>query len=817
MAFFQKSKSKTISETETLVKNVMPNHSNCDNQKAAEYLHYQVASAQKLYVRIHSTIALVNALIDVVHSIASEIETLEGHTKQVSNEMDHYAQITDEVKSVIENIEVVSSKISAEAQEKGHQIVENSTETMQAIYQSVEKTTEVISALNTQVNNINIMVETIKAISNQTNLLSLNARIEAARAGEAGRSFAVVASEIGKLAEESAVAASTIESISKEIVGQIDHVVTASKGSLTQVDMGLSHTREISEVLNDILKSIDLYRQAASDIAGATEKQIGSLGQVTQSVDSMTQSSGHMFGTAQNVILNASDVENSLKWLEHASQNSIQMSHQLKNVLNLERETLNASTHFQGSAFTYDPAEAVELTTVGFLKNVHGCLLGVGDNGDVYPMIAKAWQPSSDFKTWTFTLRSDVKFHNGVTLTADDVICTFEQVLNPKHKKANAWFLFDVEGAEEYYEGRAQTISGLKKMGSYQIAMTLKYVYSGFLMNLAFASLAIMEKSALKRGEFVGCGPYVPKIVNDHEIILKRFDAYFGGPAYVDQINLYKNEVDFIEQFKKGRYDFCEVHDRKFVDAIKLLPDFKLVNCPQLSTEYAAFNFSRASIFAKEVKLRRAINYALNEKAIIEYYDGAAKVAKGPFPPSILNDTSLSGFPYDLQKAKALLAESGYKGERLKILVREGEVSFVNTQITKALDSIGVAYEWVKVSGKDYYKSESIQKADLITLTWKADTGEYDNFLQPLFSQNSPFSFGFDHPDIVNQMMTAKQMINPEQKQNAYKAIQRSIVEACPWVFISHPEALFAHRKTVENARLSVLGHPSFDVIYFNG
>lgn len=815
MAFFQKSKLNV--ENELAKSSLVSNDGHCENPKAAEYMHYQVASSQKLYVRIHSTIALVNALIDVIHSISSEIETLEGHTKQVSSEMDQYATITDEVKSVIENIEVVSVKISAEAKEKGNQIVENSTETMQAIYQSVEKTTEVISALNTQVNNINIMVETIKAISNQTNLLSLNARIEAARAGEAGRSFAVVASEIGKLADESAVAATTIESISKEIVGQIDHVVTASKGSLTQVDLGLSHTREISTVLNDILKSIDLYRQAASDISKATEKQIDSLEQVTHSVNSMTKSSGHMFGTAQNVILNASDVENSLKWLEHASQNSIQMSQRLKEVLNLERRPLSASTHFNGSAFTYDPAQAVELTTVGFLKNVHGCLLGVGDNGDVYPMIAKSWQPSSDFKTWTFSLRNDVKFHNGSMLTADDVIYTFEQVLSPKHKKANAWFLFDVDGAEAYYEGKTQHIQGLKKMGTYQISITLKYVYSGFLMNLAFASLAIMQKDALQRGNFVGCGPYVPEIISDHEIRLKRFDAYFGGPAYIDQINLYKNEKDFIENFKRGRYDFCEVHDRKHVADIKALPNYKLLNCPQLSTEFSAFNFSRASIFTKEVKLRRAINYALNEKAIIGYYDGAAKVAKGPFPPSILNDASLLGFPFDLQKAKALVAESGYKGERIKILVREGEISFVNEQLVKALDSIGIAHEWVKVNGKDYYKSESIQKADLITLTWKADTGEYDNFLQPLFSHNSPFSFGFYRPELESSMMAAKQMINPELKESAYKEIQKTIVEACPWVFISHPEALFVHSHSIENARLSVLGHPSFDVIYFKG
>lgn len=784
-----------------------------DDHTIALLLSNQGNSAGKLLVRINNTVAMVKGLIDIIDTISGEIDNLDQEIVQVSSEMDQYTALAEEVKASVSQIEDVSVNIAHEAKIKGTEIIDRSTETMHTIQESVQTTSDIIKTLNTHITKIDDMVHMIKDISDQTNLLSLNARIEAARAGEAGRGFGVVASEINKLADESAEAANNIENISKEILNNVQTVIDSSDDSQQKVENGLKHTEALRTVLTDILTSITEYETISNEISRAIDHQIDSLMAVSGAVDTITTSSSNIQGTAQTVILNSSDVQNSLQWLEVASSQSLQINEALKNVLSVKHEPIVVKTHITGSNFIEDPAKGIELTTLGLLKNSHACLLGVGDQGDIYPMIAKSWSPSKDFKTWTFTLRNDVYFHNGQKVTADDVIYSYLQVLDPVDKKSNAWVLFDVVGAEEYYNGTANNVSGLKKLGEHRFQIQLKYVYSGFLMNLAFASLSIMHKASLQQRQYVGCGPFTSETIDENHMILRRFDRYFGGAAYLDKIHVTKNSDTFKEDLEAGVYDFVEISDREILKTMGGQKVYEMDAFNQLATEYALINFNRSSVFASDVNIRRAMNYAFDNQALIDYYGGAASVAKGPFPPNILDNKYLPGFKYDLNKAKQLMNQSTYKGETLKLLVREGELNQTSKMIKHTLESIGIKVELIAVPGNAYFRAESTARADMVTLSWKADTGDYDNFLTPLFSPTSAFSFGYNNPTVNAKMVEAKQIIDPIQKIQAYREIQDAILEDCPWLFIAHPQSTIAYKPYMENVKLSVLGHPSYDTI----
>lgn len=794
-------------------KDVTKQITNTEQVRTSLLLDNQSTSANKLFIRINNTISMVKGLIEVISTISDEIELLDDGIVHVSDEMSQYTALAQEVKASVSQIESVSRKITNETEEQGNQMISSSISTIESIKDSVEDTSQIIKNLNVYINKIQNMVYMIKEISEQTNLLSLNARIEAARAGEAGRGFGVVASEINKLADESASAAAEIENISNEIVQNIDVVVKSSLDSQTKVQEGLNNTNDLKKVLKDILSSIKQYDVISTEITQAIDEQIDSLMKVTDAVSDITHSSNAILGTTQTVMLNSNDVNNSLSWLNKSADQAIQINNALIESMNTSHEPTRLVTHINGSEFVEDPASGIELTTLGLAKNSHACLLGVGDNGDIYPMIAKSWTPSKDFKTWTFYLRNDVLFHNKAKLTADDVIYSFEQVLDPINKKSNAWVLFDILGAEEYHNKTSNHIAGLRKINDYQIEIELKYIYSGFLMNLAFASLAILHKKSLQENKYVGCGPYVPVHISDAEKKLVKFKSYFGGAAYVDEIHVYKNDLDFKEKVLSGFYDFTEVGDRSLLPELSKDDRYTIQSFNQLATEYALFNFNRDSVFTRDVKVREAINYAFDNQAMVEYYGGAATVCKGPFPPNILDNKHLSGFSYQLEKAKHLLSESSYRGETIKLLVREGDLNFVSQQIIKAIESIGIKIETVTVAPYDYFKPESTSRADLVSLSWKADTGDYDNFLMPLFSPSSQFSFGYKNESVMEKMLAAKQLINPEQKIMAYREIQDLIIEDCPWIFIAHPQSSLLYKKNLENATLSVLGHPSYDMI----
>jgi ABC-type transport system substrate-binding protein len=812
--FFSKTVKKVEAQGVELRQELVQNSKSENSEEISLLLNNQINGTKKLVSRIKNNVVMVENLIEVVSQISSEIERQDAEIITVSDEMVQYTALAEEVKASIIQIEDLSAEISRNTQENGTKIVESSIDTINGIRSSVMDTSDIITSLKDNVGAIGSMVDMIKNISDQTNLLSLNARIEAARAGDAGKGFAVVASEINKLANESSEAAEKIEALSSQIHKKINVVIDASSESIECVDAGIESTNDIRGVLEDIIGSVASYDRIASEISGAIENQIESLTSVSESVVKLTGSSERILLESQSALMASSDVKNSLEWLDQSSALFEETIEHLNSRMNLAYKPTTLTTHISGEDFCFDPAKGVVIASWGVEKNCHCNLIGFGDKGDIYPLIAKAWHSKNDNLTWDITLRNDVYFHNGKKLTAEDVLYSFKRLLDPKEKNSHAWFLFDIDGAEDYHLGRATDIRGLSKINEYKISITLKSVNSGFLLNLAFPALAIINKEAHRQGNLVGCGPYVHGEHTEDMRVLNKYDRFFAGPAYVDKIVIYRNDVNIVENLEKGKYDFLELSDKKALDSVRGNGSYEMVECSLLSTEYSGFNFRRDTVFAKDADIRRAINYAFdNQKVINDYYEGKAKVAKGVFPPNMVDDSHLRGFECNLDKARRLLAQSSYKGETLKILNKGKEIGFVLKTLIEGLEKIQVKYEVVSVKSEAYFKSESIAQADMITLCWKADTGDQDNFLMPLFDASSFYSWGYDNKDVLNKMIYAKSLISPVKKEACYKEIQDIILEDCPWVFISHPQATLASKTYLENVGVNILGYPSYDNI----
>lgn len=816
--FFSKTMKNVENNTTDKVENQVKQEQESKHKKEiALLLNNQINGTKKLVSRIKNNVVMVESLIDVVSLISAEIEEQNTEIVSVSDEMIQYTALAEEVKANITQIEDLSNEISKNTQEKGNKIVESSIATINTIRSSVTETSTIIRSLEDNVGAISSMVDMIKSISNQTNLLSLNARIEAARAGDAGRGFAVVAAEINKLANESSMAAEKIEILSNQIHKKIDVVIDASEDSIESVDAGIESTNNIRGVLEDIIASVATYDRIASEISEAIEHQIDSLTAVSESVVKLTDNSEKVLLESQSALMSSSDVKNSLEWLEQSSVLFEKTTENLNKKMNYDYKAMTLTTHISGEDFCFDPGKGVVISSWGVERNCHCNLIGFGEKGDIYPLVAKAWYAKNNNLTWEIILRNDVRFHNGKKLTADDVLYSFKRILDPKEKNDHAWFLFPVEGAEDYYSGQASDVQGLKKINDYKISITLKSVYSGFLLNLAFPALAIIDATAHRQGHIVGCGPYMPAEHDDTKRVLKKYHDFFAGPAYVDEVVVYRNDKAILENLQKGKYDFLELSDKKMMEVVRENPAYDMIDCSLVSTEFGGFNFRRDTVFSRDVDVRRAINYAFdNQKVVQEYYDGKAKVAKGLFPPNILDDSHLRGYDFNLDKARRLLAGSSYNGEILKILNRGSETGFVVKTLMACLESLQINYEIVAVKSETYYKEDSVKKADIIILAWKADTGDQDNFLMPLFDVSSFYSFGYDNKAVLEKIVHAKSIINPAKKESCYKEIQAMILEDCPWLLISHPQSTMASKTYLENVGVNILGYPSYDNIMIN-
>jgi len=262
-----------------------------------------------------------------------------------------------------------------------------------------------------------------------------------------------------------------------------------------------------------------------------------------------------------------------------------------------------------------------------------------------------------------FNLRKGAKFHNGKEITAEDVKYSLERLLNPSLKSPNSWFLHPIEGATEYNEGKSKVFSGIKILDRYRISIKLESPYSGFLLNLAQTCCSILEKEDLIRNKFTGCGPFIIEEKDEEKYIFKAFNDYLGGKAYVDRLEFVYRDDKYLENFIDGKYDFV-ILDRN--NAVNELSKFKneiaIHKQDVMIIQFAGFNLRKNSVFAKDKILRKAINYSINKNRIInDIINNLATESKGVFPPAILDNKHLSGFSYDLNKAKKILLDRRFE------------------------------------------------------------------------------------------------------------------------------------------------------------
>ena len=133
---------------------------------------------------------------------------------------------------------------------------------------------------------------------------------------------------------------------------------------------------------------------------------------------------------------------------------------------------------------------------------------------ELQPGLAEKWEVTPDGLVYTFHLRQGVKFHSGDILTADDVIFTFDRMLNPATKALNTDFLDMIAGAQERMDGAATETTGLKKIDDNTVEITLAAPYAPFLANLATPAGSIFSQAYVEQvgDDFgtkpVGTGPF---------------------------------------------------------------------------------------------------------------------------------------------------------------------------------------------------------------------------------------------------------------------------------------------------------------------
>ncbi|MDF2557281.1 MAG: chemotaxis protein [Bacillales bacterium] len=771
----------------------------------------QKVTVDRISGKIEETGFAVENLIGITQKVAQSVEVQMESISKVASEIANYSVLTEEVFASTENSKKIADH-TMEAAQEGSKAVHKSIEAMGEIQSSVDYAKEVVMRLSLKAVHIDDMLKAIKDIAGHTNLLSLNASIEAARAGEAGRGFAVVAQEVKNLSERSAKSAEDISKTIEEINRSISDTIEAMNKSGEKVNEGSDIANNTLEVFNNIINAVTTSASITQEINLAVSKQTQSLEEILASTEEMNAVSRNVIAMIEIASMDTQYTKAALQKLSEVSRNLDLISGKLLARLSVgERSECSLNTAFVTAPLNYDPAMAYDQESGQILVNVHSGILTIGASGEILPGIAKSWYVEEDNLTWVFNLRKGAKFHNGAEITAEDVKYTYKRLLDPDVGSPNNWYLEQLEGYQDFVSGRTREVSGIKILDRYRIALKLSSPYSGFLLNLAQFSCSIISKGEGENGAVIGCGAYIIESRNNEGCVLKAFKDYYAGTPYIDKVNIKFNENHAADKFINGTYDFVLVDGKENREKLRdVSSSIKMRSI--LGSYYVGFNLESNSLAIKDLDIRKALNHAVNKKKIIdEILGGMAVESKGPVPPDMIPNDNLQGFVYNPSLAKDIIRKKWTSPIKLKVISREGSEDTVFNKITKYvvedLKAVGVECDVEKVPLDRYLKPETIKKCDLFISRWIADTGDPDNFLQPLFNHSTITNFTrYDNFEVTHLMNEAKGVINPLKRMDIYKEVQRKIVNDIPWIFLYHPQMGHVHREGILGTKQSPLG-----------
>ncbi len=299
-----------------------------------------------------------------------------------------------------------------------------------------------------------------------------------------------------------------------------------------------------------------------------------------------------------------------------------------------------------------DPHKTVAAATFQITRNIYDTLVQTDAKGQILPDLATEWTPSEDGLRWTFTLREGVKFHNGREMTSADVQYSFERLLSPETASPRA---------KDFALVKAVTAPDPNT-----VVFELSQPQASFLSSLAYGWAAIVPEEAADtlRDEPVGTGPFtVVEWVKDSHVTLERFDGYFLPEIpYLDgaTFKVITDPAARLAALRAGEVDVIPELPVQEVAAVRQDPALKIIEQPFNGIQYISINNKMPPF--DDVRVRQALNYAVDKQTVIEIAQFGIGVPIGSHMPPVTDYyvDQAGRYPYDPEKAKALLAEAGY-------------------------------------------------------------------------------------------------------------------------------------------------------------
>lgn len=421
------------------------------------------------------------------------------------------------------------------------------------------------------------------------------------------------------------------------------------------------------------------------------------------------------------------------------------------------------------------------------------------------------------------TIKKGVKFSNGREVKAADFKYSWERVLLKSTASEISFPFAPIKGAKEMLDGKATTLEGVKVLGDYEFEITLTEPMANFVTCLGHQAMFVVAKEGVEKAgknygtanataaDLIGTGPF--KFVewkDGQTITVEKNKDYFGTKTHLDKVvfKIIEEESTAFMEYQAGNLDYLKEVPPGQVKAVKANPDYKdlYVQAPYLATYYYGFNVEKAP-FKGNLKLRQAINYAIDRQAILDtVMEGVGKPTSGMLPDGAGKNPDLKGYKYDIEKAKKLLVEAGYPdGKGLPEITLTYNTNERHKAVAEAIQAqlkkIGVNIKLENLEWGAINKALSAGEKPFFRMGWVADYPDPDNFLYALFlteekGKNNYTMYG--NPAVDKLLKQARQTTDDAKRLKIYQDAEQKIVDDAPMVWLYQYQTKYMVSKKVK-------------------
>ncbi len=418
-------------------------------------------------------------------------------------------------------------------------------------------------------------------------------------------------------------------------------------------------------------------------------------------------------------------------------------------------------------------------------------LFTVTEDGEVEPQLATGWERSDDDRTWEFTLRDDVVFHNGESLTADDVVFSLERVFFDEFSRLEELPVEDIEAVDER-----------------TVAVTTEDPFASLPGHLARPGAAIVSPDSLDDdGEFdepIATGPFQFESWDpDAEIVLSRHEEYYGEVPSIERA-VYERiddpETELLS-LQSGELDLAKDLPNSAIAELEADDATDLYTTDGGSERIFVFNTDAPPLDERPV--RQAICQAIDREAIVDTaLDGVGAPAYRPWDPATVEwaNPEVPYYDHDPAGAESLLADAGWELDG-ETRTRDGEELSIELWAYTERPNLPDIAEAMQAQLAAVGIDVDVRVTEWATLDDAKQTGDFELFVGNWSLFGSPpdpdvlsnyyhpddniIDSPYDNPDVTDLLEEGRQTFDEDERREIYDEVQELVMTDAPVGFIA--------------------------------